>query len=727
MISTHALPPFSYRIPDRLSRRVRVGSAVVVTLSGHPRLGIVVGFEPEGERDLEDVRDVCEDLSLTQDMVGVCRWVCEVSAVPLATALRAALSPGLNIGSYRVREPAPGWHWRPGTVVPRTTLRRTLGRDGLRAAEAEGRVEFAPELPQPRDVEFARVRPAADPDLSRAPRQRELFDYLKAHPAGVPVTRLLHDTGANRPALKELARRGAVTLERRTEPPPIFETAGKDLAEIRNELKAGERVTSEGGRWLWRVPTAEHARAVTDVIRGTLASGRRALVLAPEIEAVDTLVRTLRGELPPGYRVGAYHSGLGRQRGALYAAARDGDVDVLVGTRTAALLPVPDLGVICVVDEPNEAHRAEPGYEGLPIHVRDLALRRGHIEGSAVLCLSPTPSLRLYAAPDDIRELPVVTAERRPAVRIVDMRGSGADLSATLISACRRAVEDGERVGLISNRLGYATVVSCNRCGSVKNCPHCDLPMALMEGSGSLSCGRCGYKERMPERCDVCGSDRLSATGLGVKRLREELSAAVRGPVGIFTASEQDGLDAALVVGTPRSILSEGWNTVMVVDADAVLLGSGMGAVERAFRLLYRATEAASTRVFVQTRVPEHYALQTALRGDYPAFAAAELPRLRVLGYPPFAHLSSVTFEGRESIVRHAVESRLRPALGGDVDMSEPVAVPGVGSSRVWRVLIRGVERADVARAGARAARLASGPGGSRNLRVRVDVDPEEV
>lgn len=727
MIPTHALPPFSYRMPERMRQQVRVGSAVVATLSGHPRLGIVVGFEPEGERELEEVREVREDLSLTQDAVRVCQWICEASAIPLATALRAALPPGLNLGSYRVHEPAPGWRWKSGAVVSRTTLRRVLGRDGLRAAEAEGKVEFAPELPQPRDVEFAMIRSAADPDLSRAPRQRELFEYLKAHPAGLPVAEVLHETGANRPTLKELVRRGAVTLERRAEPAPIFETMGTDLPGTRSGGQVGKRLATEGGSWLWRVPTAEYAATVSRVIRGTLVRGRRALVLAPEIEAADTLVRTLRDSLPPGYRVAAYHSGLGRQRSLLYAAVREGAVDVLVGTRTAAMLPLPDPGVICVVDEPNEAHRAEPGYEGLPIHARDVALCRGRIEGSAVLCLSPTPSLRLYASSDNMRELPEVTSERWPAVRIVDMRGSGADLSATLISACRRAIEDGERVGLIANRLGYATVVTCNRCGSVKNCPYCDLPLALLEGSGSLLCGRCGYREPAPERCEVCGSARLSATGLGVNRVREEVSAAVRKPVGLSTASDREGLDAALVVGTPRGILREEWDMVMVVDADAVLLGSGMGAVERAFRLLYRAAEAARKRVFVQTRVPEHYALQAALRGDYPAFAAAELPRLRALGYPPFAHLASVTFEGRESVIRHAVESRLRPALGGGVEMSDLVAAPGAGGSPVWRVLLRGDRRAAVARAGACAARISGGPGGSRSVRVRVDVDPEEV
>jgi primosomal protein N' (replication factor Y) len=217
----------------------------------------------------------------------------------------------------------------------------------------------------------------------------------------------------------------------------------------------------------------------------------------------------------------------------------------------------------------------------------------------------------------------------------------------------------------------------------------------------------------------------VSPTGLAVERLRKEISASLGGRVGLITAGERELEGASVVVGTAHSLLDETWQAVILPDADTLLLATATGSVERAFRLLYAAAEAARELLLVQTRLPEHHVLRAAVRGDYPSFAAAELPRLCSLGYPPFAHLASVTLEGPEKAVRRAVESRLRPALGPAVEMSPPVLLAGAGGSPTWRVLLRSRERSAVARAGTLAARLAAE--GSGGLRVRVDVDPEEV
>jgi primosomal protein N' (replication factor Y) len=476
------------------------------------------------------------------------------------------------------------------------------------------------------------------------------------------------------------------------------------------------------------MPTSEQPDAVAAVARAVVERRERTLVLAPEIDAVERLVRRLGRALPAGHVVAPYHSGLGRDRAAVYEAARAGRVDVLVGTRTAALLPLARLGAICVVDEPNEAHRAEPGYEGLPVHVRDVALERGRIEGVGVVCLSPFPSLRLYARVarkrNRIRELPARQAERWPAVRIVDVRGSGMALSPTLLDACRRGVRRGERLGVVVNRLGYATAVTCNRCGAVRSCPDCDLPLALYDRTKLLVCTRCGYREPYTSRCGECGSDRVSPTGLAAERVRSEISSSLGGPVGLLTAAERELEDAPVVVGTARCILETEWDAVVLPDPDALLAASGIGAVERAFRLVYGAAEAARELLLVQTRLPEHYALRAAVRGDYQAFAAAELPRLRASGYPPFAHLASLTLEGPEDAVRRAVESRLRPDLEPGVEMSAPVLRATAGGPPAWRVLLRSADGAAVARAATLAARLAAETHG---LKARVDVDPEEV
>jgi primosomal protein N' (replication factor Y) (superfamily II helicase) len=446
-------------------------------------------------------------------------------------------------------------------------------------------------------------------------------------------------------------------------------------------------------------------------------------VLAPNIETVERLALHLRSALPRGIAA-PYHSGLRRDRAAIYAAARAGEVDVLVGTRSAALLPLARLGAVCVVDEPDEGHRAEPGYEGVPVHVRDVALERGRIQGASVLFLSPYPSLVLYrrVIRARIKELPARPPERWPAVRIVDARGAGAMLTSTLLEACRRVAGEGGRVGVVTNRLGYATTVTCNRCGAVRACPVCDLPLSLHERARLFVCSRCGLREDATGTCGRCGSDRLSASGLAVERVRKELSACTGAPVGLLTAGERDLESAPVAVGTARYVLSREWDAVVLPDPDALLLGSGIGAVERAFRLLYGAAEAARELLVIQTRLPEHYALQSAVRGDYPAFAAAELRRLRSLGYPPFAHLASLTLHGSEDAVRGAVESRLQQALEPGVEMSAPILL--AGRIPAWRVLLRSDERSRVARAGARAAVLSEKV---RGLRARVDVDPEEV
>jgi primosomal protein N' (replication factor Y) len=714
-----------------LGSRTRVGAAVVAPLSGYPRLGIVLATEAEDYHAREDLLSVVGELSLPADLVELCRWVSQASAVALPVVLRAALPPGLNTSRYRILDPAPQWPWHSGSFVGRATLKRALGREGLRAAEVEGRIELAPMTPPGEAVEWAVAVDGASPNLRRAPRQRELFELLSRCEDGYPTQILLSETGASRSTLLALVKRGAVRLVRRPDPPPVFAAGGDAISAGRLEPFSGgaKRTVERGGAWLWRTPTREQPDAVAAVARAAIKKGWQVLVLAPEIEEVERLVHHLRTSLPAGSTVAPYHSGLGRARAAVYETVRRGEVDVLVGTRAAALLQFARLGAICIVDEPNEAHRAGPGYEGLPIHVREVALERGRIEGAGVLCLSPFPSLRLYGGRDRVPELPPRLAREWPSVRIVDMRGSGATLSSTLLDACRRSLEERSleeqcRVGVVANRLGYATAVACNGCGAVRSCPVCDLPLTLYERMRLLICSRCAHKEKATGRCEVCASERLLPTGLTVERVREEISSSLGERVGLITARDREQEDARVVVGTARCILQDEWDAVIFPDADAFLLGGTIGAAERAFRLLYAAAEAARQLLLIQTRLPEHYALRAAMRGDYPAFAAAELPRLLSLGYPPFTHLASLTFTGPEAAVRGAVELRLRPVLEQGVEMSAPVPLTRGGGSPTWRVLLRSPDRSPVARAGTLAARLAAKTHG---LQVRVDVDPEEV
>ena len=702
---------------------------MVAPLSGRHRLGVVVGVEYESERASEAVRALVPELSVQPELVEVCRSISENAAVPLPVVLRTALPPGIEAGRYRIVEPAPGWSWESDDTVTRRTLEHVLGSDGLRAAEAEGRVVLAPSAPPPATVEWAVIRAAARPDLSRAPRQRELFATLQEHGGASVTSNLLSATGASRTSLRELANRGAIRLVRRREPGPSLPTLGENVVQkdLTRFLVTARRAVKGGGPFLWRTTGREEHAAVAAIVLATLEGGKQALVLAPEVDSVEQLVGFLRRALPEGHTVAPYHGGLGRGRAAVHDAASKGSVDVVVGTRTTALLGLARAGSICVVDEPNGAHRAEPGHEGLPVHVREVALERARHERTATFFLSPYPSLRIYASGvrrrERIRELPAGRPGTWPAVRIVDMRGSGAAFSPTLERACRWCMEAGGRTGVVLKRLGYATAVACSNCGKVKSCPNCDLPLVTHGRNGPLACSRCGHWEEIGP-CTKCGSNRVRKTGLGVERVRAELSDLLGVQVGLITAEEQVRIDAPVVVGTAPRLLDGEWDAVILPDADAFLAGNGIDVVERAFRLFYGAAAAARKLLLVQTHLPEHYALRTGVRGDYEAFAAAELPRLRELGYPPFGHAASLTFEGTATALLGAVESHLRPALENGVEMSGPVLLRRNGDTAAWRVLLRARRRPAVARAATLAARISAR---TRGLEVRVDVDPEEV
>jgi primosomal protein N' (replication factor Y) len=209
-----------------------------------------------------------------------------------------------------------------------------------------------------------------------------------------------------------------------------------------------------------------------------------------------------------------------------------------------------------------------------------------------------------------------------------------------------------------------------------------------------------------------------------VEKVREVLSSTLGEPVGLMTAGRSELEEAAVVAGTARCVLRERWDAVLLPDVDAALQGGGIGAAERSFRLVYRAAEAARGVLLIQTRTPEHYVLGAAARDDYESFVAAEVPRLRAAGYPPFAHLATVVLSGPRETVSLAVESRLRAGLGKGVQVSEPVPVQAPGGRPSWKVLLRARDRRTVALAAARAARWAAG---TRGLEARILVDPEEV
>lgn len=730
LVPSHALPPLSYRVPERMRDLVGVGAAVVAPLSGYSRLGIVVAFEdpPNGDADLKELRSVQPSLSLPDDLIRACARIAASSATPLAAVLAAALPPGARADSCRVVRPAEDWPWEQGAVVGRRELRRALGATALVEAEATGRVVFAPEPPAPREVEWAVL--ADGVSVARGPKGRLLLEALGGHGGAWPSLALLRETGAGRDSLARLVRRGAVRLEGRPEPLPVAYSRGSGAGLAAHSTQASLAFEGPGSASVWRVPTEELPVAAAAVVRAAVGRGGAALVLVPEVADVEATVGRFSELLPAGLSVAAYHGGLTpRARAAVYGALPRGEVDVVVGTRAAALLPVPGPAAIVVLDEPNGAHRAETGHEGVPLHVREISLARVRSEGATAVFISPTPSLRLWDPASGTRRLPAREPTKWPSARVVDLRGTGAVLSSALLGACRAHLDAGGRVGVLVNRLGRASLITCAACGHVPSCPRCALPLVPLGSPGSkrgddaLLCRRCGRREEALARCPECGSERIFEAGVAVEGVRDALAEALDVEVGLLTSAHRHAEGAAVIVGTARHVAGGRWDLVVVPDADALLFGGGVDPVEAGFRALYRAAEAGRETILAQSRKPEHPALLAALRGDYEGFAEDHLPKRRALGFPPHGHGAEVAFRLSEGAARRAVESWLREAdpRSSGVELAGPV--PAAGEDAARKVLMRGRGLAEVAGAAARLGRyLAKG-----GVRVRITVDPEEA
>lgn len=432
-----------------------------------------------------------------------------------------------------------------------------------------------------------------------------------------------------------------------------------------------------------------------------LARGLGAIVLVPEIVLTPQLVARVLARFAD--RVALLHSSLSvGERLDEWRRVLAGEVDVVVGSRSALLAPLRRIGIVVVDEEqePSYKQESDPRY-----HAVDTALALGRIAGATVVLGSATPRVTTYHAArrGELRllELPVrIGGQPLPPTTVVDLRlelraGNRGTLSQLLRTALERAAAKGEQAILYLNRRGFATVVLCRDCGYVASCPSCEIPYALhriggpgssgsrspnsarpgagppatpgrTEGSSDaggprLLCHRCGRVEVVPTACPRCGSERIRHLGVGTQRVEAEIRAAV--PHARVVRLDRDAVRrkgahaaayelmrsgrAQVIVGTQmvaKGFDLPGVTLVGVVNADTLLNLPDHGAAERTFQLVTQVLGRsgrgpAGGRGIVQTYLPEHYAIRAAAAHDYATFADAELLARRRFGFPPFARL----------------------------------------------------------------------------------------
>ena len=714
--------------------RVPVGSRVVT--------GCVLGAAaaPAAGVEAKDVREVLDDTPfLPPAIVELCAWVADYYMAGVGDAIGVALPPGAKArtSSYKTRKLVsltahglaaleaslsgpPSVRAASGlTSKQRAALQALGGSTGLSLKELRERGVTAAVVSRLAAGQFIASRDAPD--------ERDPF----ARAALVTV-----DYDASRPATPEQAAACDVLVA-------LAGAGGFKVALLHG-------VTGSGKTEVYlRV-----ARAVRD-------AGREALLLVPEIALTPSMSALVRGAF--GERVAIQHSSLSDgERHDQWQRIRRGDVDIVVGTRSAVFAPLERLGLVIVDEEHDTSYKQEeaPRYHG-----RDVAIVRAQKEGALVVLGSATPSMESYQHAQSGKYVKVALTKRvldRPLaeVRVVDMReeyaaeGPDVVISRALAASIEERLTRREQVLVLLNRRGYATAVFCRQCGDTFECPNCSISLTVHTARNGwrARCHYCNYSVLVPKACRKCAAPYLEHAGFGTEKVEEQIAAlfpsARVGRVDRDAVRKRGALTAILsrfgageldvLVGTQMIAKGHDFPRVTLVGVVSADVGLGLAdfrAGERTFQLLTQVAGRAGRgeragEAIVQTLSPAHYSVRLACRQGYAAFFERELEYRQGLRYPPFVALVNAVVRGRtfEEAMRLAqdVASALNGhARSGGFVVLGPAPAPLTrlrGEHRV-QIFLKGGRREKMRQA-LRAA-LAAMPEARR--RVVVDVDPLSV
>ncbi|SEO88766.1 primosomal protein N' [Aquisalimonas asiatica] len=592
----------------------------------------------------------------------------------------------------------------------------------------------------------------------RARRQAAVLARLAEQAEALPTAALADLEGDWRTALRKLAEQGLVERAAPSASPPT--AAPTALNE--DQQRAADAITDSLGSFSAHLLEGVTGSGKTEVylaaMDAVLARGEQVLLLVPEIGLTPQLIERFSARVPG--RIAVLHSALADgERQDAWLAAANGDVDVLIGTRSALFTPLPRAGLIIVDEEHDPSLKQQEGFR---YNARDLAAVRARNGDFPLVLGSATPSLEslhnALAGRYRLLDLPRrAGAARPPRLELLDIRGQPleAGVSRPVLARMDRHLADGGQVLLFLNRRGYAPVLLCHDCGWVASCTRCDARLTWHQHAGRLRCHHCGHERPVNRHCEDCGSTDLRDVGQGTEKLEKAL--ADRFPDTGIVRIDRDSTrrkgamtdlldrarhgDGRILLGT--QMLAKGHDLpdislVAILDCDQGLFGADFRAPERMAQLITQVSGRAGRRdrpgeVLLQTHHPEHPLLDTLLREGYGRVARTMLQQRRDAALPPHTHMALVRAEAVESRAPHAFLEEVRHSgerlAGDDVLLMGPVPAPMERRAGRYRaqLLIQAPTRAPLH---ALLTRLVPGltelPG-ARRVRWSVDVDPQDM
>jgi primosomal protein N' (replication factor Y) len=618
---------FTYRIPSALRDVVRPGVRVKVPFGPREQAGFVVRLADTATFPrIKDLREATDEILADGTLLDLTRWVASRYACSWGEALNAAIPSGVKTKN-------------PGQVL------RLLS-----AGAGEPRTE----------------------------KQKAAFEAAKGLASPMPRADFAKAAGVSSAVLAGMIKAGLLV---ETKVRPEIDAMAEALVEKPKEIRltpAQEealRIVEQGGVILLHGVTGSGKTEVyLRAIEAAVARGKQAIVLVPEIALTPQTVARFKARFP---RVAVLHSVLTQaDRARQWRAIRNGEIDVIVGARSAVFAPTKSLGLIVLDEEHEAAYKQEndPRY-----HAREVAVHRGKLEGAAVILGSATPSLeslhRAHTGEFRLARMPVrVEGREMPEIEVIDMAAEKLELkrhpilSRRLEQLMRTAMERREQAILFLNRRGFLTHVSCRRCGWFFSCRRCDVAMTYHRETARAVCHYCYDSRALPPTCPDCGAGTLALYGMGTERIESE----VRHLFPDFAVGRMDsdsmktrddyrrslsalwGGETDILVGT--QMIAKGLDVpdvtlVGVVSADTAFHIPDFRSAERTFQLITQVAGRTGRgskggRVAVQTFYPQHYAIKAAATYDFEGFTRRELDLRRELGYPPFVSLVRALVHG---------------------------------------------------------------------------------
>lgn len=749
--------PLTYQVPEALKNRIHAGVPVRIPLGQTTAVGYVADIQDTPPKDCTfEIREIAdmdaERPVLPEGLMKLVLFAADYYFAPYSDVLKMALPASLRVLPPRFRITEQGKTalndsnvskkdqallgvaeefpkgFRASTWCERTNMTRAKGAAKLRRFVKLGFLErLVRGKRNSREILAYERVPEADVEKALTPRQKKLRAMFDAVPktGPIPARDLAHNDNRALAKLKTLERAGllcrvmlAPPAEKQTQNNRGLSSPLKPTVEQRHvigDITQCVQTHTYQTFLLHGVTGSGKTEVYLQVIAETLALGKTALVLVPEIALTPQLGATFRGRF--GDRVAIVHSALTpSERLKEWNRVLQGEATIGLGARSALFLPLSNLGVVVVDEEYETSFKQE---ESPRYNARDLAVVRGFHEKAVVVLGSATPSLETWnnAEQGRYQRLSLHTRVHQqplPHVEILSLAGQARSregiLTAQLVEAMEQTLSAQKQVILFVNRRGYAPYVFCKDCGHAFRCPDCDVALTLHQRRRVLLCHYCAYEEDAPDVCAACQGHKLHWFGLGTERIESELETMFpnvstarldsdtvrkRGDLDRQLTRFKNG-EASILVGTQMVAKGHdfpGVTLVGVVLADANLNLPDFRSAERTFQLLTQVAGRAGRaggdigKVLVQAYETNHYAITTAADQDYASFVEQELKVRRELDYPPFSHMALVRIEDESANQASKVARQIAETLQNEiVRKTMPVKVLGPSPAPLARL-----------------------------------------